>query len=153
MRWLRKGKSSFTAHNFCFEGNLELSRNLLNGTIPNRLFDLPSVTQWSLDGNQLTGTISNLVGQLLNLEIFEVQDNQLVGNLPETIYSLPELQVIRVSGNRLSGPVSPNFIFLNETLSEFSGYDNDFTGTFPSSTFEKFPDLSKSLWYCANVWR
>lgn len=138
---------------FCFEGNLELSRNLLNGTIPNRLYDLPLVTQWSLDGNQLTGTISNLVGQLLNLEIFEVQDNQLVGNLPETIYSLPELQVIRVGGNRLSGPVSPNFIFLNETLREFSGYDNDFTGTFPSSTFEKLTDLSKSHWYCANVWR
>ncbi|XP_030963227.1 receptor-like protein 9DC3 [Quercus lobata] len=93
---------------------LVLSDNLLNGTIPSWLYDIPSLQYLFLDNNQLTGHIgdfqhNSLVDLLLN-------NNNLSGPLPLSISKLVSLRVLYVSFNNLSGNVESKIFFRLKNL-------------------------------------
>ncbi|KAM3684248.1 hypothetical protein ACJW31_11G029600 [Castanea mollissima] len=86
--------------------DLSLSQNLLNGTIPSWLYDIPSLQYLFLDNNQLTGQIDEF--QHDSLRALGLSNNNLHGHLPISIAKLVSLRSLRISFNNLSGSVDPN---------------------------------------------
>ncbi|XP_050279364.1 receptor-like protein 7 [Quercus robur] len=121
--------------------SLILSYNLLNGTIPSWLYDIPSLQYLFLDNNQLTGQIDefhhnslkyldisfnnlsgsvepNIFTKLKSLEEVDLSHNNLQGHLPISISKLVSLIRLDISFNNLSGSVEQNIFTKLESLSE-----------------------------------
>lgn len=64
--------------------NLDLSSNLLNGTIPSTLGNLSNLHSLDLSHNMLSGQIPPALGDLKNLTHFNVSYNSLSGPIPST---------------------------------------------------------------------
>ncbi|XP_060667239.1 receptor like protein 27-like [Ziziphus jujuba] len=80
---------------------LLLDDNLLNGTIPNWLFALPSLKHLRLRNNKFTGHIPEfLTTSLIELSL---GDNKLNGSIPISIFQLVNLTSLDLSSNSLSG--------------------------------------------------
>ncbi|PWA58183.1 LRR receptor-like serine/threonine-protein kinase [Artemisia annua] len=87
---------------------LDLTRNYLNGTIPERLGQL-QLTILSILGNRISGPIPEEIGDISTLEELVVEDNLLGGELPQNIGRLTRLRRFRIDGSNLSGRI-PDFI-------------------------------------------
>lgn len=57
--------------------SLNLTSNLLTGTLPESLSDMKSLVELKLDANSFTGTIPNRLTQLNNLSTFWASSNNL----------------------------------------------------------------------------
>lgn len=114
---------------------IDLSGNLLRGTLPEELFtddDLPSATgrssqmaglqQIRVSHNRLIGTIPAATGRVLNtLETLDVSDNHLGdAPLPTHLGTLTKLTSLLVGGNRWTGAI-PSEVGLLTTHLEFLG--------------------------------
>ncbi len=86
---------------------LDLSANLLAGTIQSSLGNLTSLQDLNLSGNQLTGSIPSSLGSLSNLSQVNLSGNDLSGPIPSFFSSRSTLQVLRLSGNQLGGSIPP----------------------------------------------
>ncbi|KAF3946282.1 hypothetical protein CMV_027436 [Castanea mollissima] len=82
---------------------LVLSHNLLNGTIPSWLYDIPSLQYLSLDNNRFTGQIDEFQHNSLNY--LDLSNNNLHGHLPVSIAKLVSLYYLNISFNNISGPL------------------------------------------------
>ncbi|XP_050279476.1 receptor-like protein 6 [Quercus robur] len=82
---------------------LSLSYNLLNGTIPSWVYDIPSLQYLFLQYNQLTGHIGEFLHN--SLVFLQLNNNKLHGPLPLSISKLVSLYQLSVSFNNLSGNV------------------------------------------------
>ncbi|XP_030962024.1 receptor-like protein 6 isoform X2 [Quercus lobata] len=96
--------------------SLILSYNLLNGTIPSWLYDIPSLQDLVLDNNQLTGQIDEFHHN--SLKHLDLSNNNLHGHLPISIAKLVSLLQLNISFNNLSGSVEQNIFTKLESLSE-----------------------------------
>lgn len=67
---------------------LDLDFNLLQGPIPEELFNLSNLKQFDINNNELSGTISTRIGQLENLNLIQVESNFLTGVIPDELASL-----------------------------------------------------------------
>lgn len=83
-----------------------------------------------LSSNLLTGTLSNKSSQFLRLTLLNVSNNSLEGVLPAVLGTYPELEVIDLSHNRLNGPV-PSTLFHSLKLTDLNLSGNNFTGPMP----------------------
>jgi Leucine-rich repeat (LRR) protein len=68
---------------------LDLGFNLLNGTIPNSLKGLSSLSSLYLNNNQLTGSIPADLENYL-LIILDISFNQLTGEIPSSLGTIIE---------------------------------------------------------------
>ncbi|KAL4598279.1 hypothetical protein ACB092_11G049900, partial [Castanea dentata] len=93
---------------------LFLSHNLLNGTIPSWLYDIPSLQDLFLDNNQLTGQIDEF--QHDSLRFLVLSNNNLHGHLPISIAKLVSLLYLDISFNNLSGSVEQNIFIELKSL-------------------------------------
>ncbi|KAK4594637.1 hypothetical protein RGQ29_018357 [Quercus rubra] len=93
---------------------LYLSDNLLNGTIPSWLYDIPSLLYLSLEYNQLTGHIGEFLHN--SLVVLRLSNNKLHGPLPLSISKLASLNQLSVSFNNLSGNVESKIFFRLKNL-------------------------------------
>ncbi|KAK9759690.1 hypothetical protein K7432_017042 [Basidiobolus ranarum] len=75
-------KTSRESFSDSFENRRDLSENLLSGSIPYEMGDMPKLTEISLDGNRLIGTIPVQFMELANLQELYVQNNHLEGPVP-----------------------------------------------------------------------
>ncbi|KAK4543164.1 hypothetical protein RGQ29_033155 [Quercus rubra] len=111
---------------------LWLSDNLLNGTIPSWLYDIPSLQSLYLDNNQLTGHIGEFLHN--SLVFLQLSNNKLHGPLPLSISKLVSLRELGVSFNNLSGNVESKIFFRLKNL-EYLDMSNNPLLSLSSFTF------------------
>ncbi|KAL4597659.1 hypothetical protein ACB092_11G004600 [Castanea dentata] len=110
---------------------LSLSDNLLNGTIPSWLYDIPSLLYLSLKNNQFTGQIEEF--QHYSLNFLDLSNNNLNGHLPISIAKLVNLSNLHISFNNLSGNVEPNMFSKLKSLIVVDVSHNNLQGHLPIS--------------------
>ncbi|XVF57803.1 hypothetical protein PTKIN_Ptkin07bG0011500 [Pterospermum kingtungense] len=86
--------------------DLDLSFNLLNGSVPSSFRNLNSLMTFVISGNQLTGKIPDIWNNTPYLYLIDMSNNSLSGNIPDSLCSLTVLKFLRLSGNNLSGEIS-----------------------------------------------
>jgi Leucine-rich repeat (LRR) protein len=135
---------------------LDLSSNLLGGTIPTALFNNSNspLKFVYLQTNHLRGRIPELIGNSLDLQHLFLFENELTGSLPDSMLQLNQLQTLLLQDNELSGqpgrvitssstlqpapssaPASAPIIMMQE-LQILDLSNNLFTGNVPTEIFE-----------------
>jgi gliding motility-associated-like protein len=110
---------------------INLSSNLLNGSIPSDLGTLSNLQQLRLEDNQLTGPIPSELGNLSLLTLLYLDNNQIAGTVPSELGNLSNLLRLQLDNNQLTGPVPFELGNLNN-LTQLYLNNNQFTGTIPS---------------------
>lgn len=134
---------------------IDLSRNLLNGTIPrewatmkleymslmiNRLSGqipkyLGSITTLkylSIESNFFSGAVPAELGRLINLHNLTLNDNYLTGRLPTELKNLTNLTELRISSNNFTGGI-PDYFQSWKQLQKLEIQGSGFEGPIPSS--------------------
>ena len=75
---------------------LVLNGNMLDGKLPESIYNLTKLEQLMLTSNNLSGSISNDVSKLENLEVLNLFDNNLNGNLPLAVLKLENLKELKI---------------------------------------------------------
>ncbi|PPS19132.1 hypothetical protein GOBAR_AA01442 [Gossypium barbadense] len=98
-----------------------------------------------LSYNMLSGTIWPSFGNLRRLHVLNLKENRLRGSIPESLSGMKNLETLDLSHNKLSGKIPESLVQLS-FLSKFSVAYNELYGeipmggqfmTFPSSSFER----------------
>ncbi|XP_074291283.1 receptor-like protein EIX2 [Silene latifolia] len=84
---------------------IDLSCNLLDGTIPEELTNISKLMQLNLSNNHLTGGIPYDIGKLKLLGSLDLSNNNLSGTIPQSLSDIPWLSVLNLSNNHLHGPI------------------------------------------------
>ncbi|XP_077215058.1 receptor-like protein kinase BRI1-like 3 [Tasmannia lanceolata] len=84
---------------------LDLSYNLLNGTIPENFGSMYYLQVLNLGHNKLTGGIPDRFGGLKEVGVLDLSHNLLHGFLPGSLGELTFLSDLDVSNNNLTGPI------------------------------------------------
>ena len=111
---------------------LDLSDNLLEGTIPSVLPINQNLEFLSLRYNQINGTLS--VDGLHNLKVLkhlDLYDNQLTGHLPASMNNMVPLVYLSLGHNDFDKREVPNFLFSLTSLRELSLQSTQLTGFIP----------------------
>ncbi|KAK9188710.1 hypothetical protein WN944_020115 [Citrus x changshan-huyou] len=82
---------------------LDLSRSLLNGTIPPSMSEMKNFSFLDLSNNNLSGEIPSNWEGLEELMVKDLSNNSLSGGIPASFCSLPSLVWLKLSKNDLSG--------------------------------------------------
>jgi Leucine-rich repeat (LRR) protein len=121
---------------------LHATDNLLNGTIPDEIFELPNLKSLYLSFNALEGSIPAKISQLSNLEELYMYGNMLSRNLPSEIGLLQNLREVVLAKNFFTGAIPTQFNSLPK-LEQLSLYDQQgvdvISGNVP--TFAQAPNL------------
>ena len=110
--------------------DLDLTRNLLIGSIPAELGSLSNLKSLRMSGNNLGGSIPNELGNLTALINLELHDNNLSGSIPTEVGRLSKLTWLELSKNDLSGSIPAELSKLTN-LTVLALSHNELTGTFP----------------------
>eukprot|EP01018_Ginkgo_biloba_P006795 Gb_22514 [translate_table: standard] len=111
---------------------LNLSSNLLNGSIPSSLGALSMLKRIDFHGNQLDGNIPNELGGCSNTTFLSLADNKLQGPIPSGFTSLILVRELGLSGNSLSGNIEPEFLSCWTDLISLQLQNNLFSGKIPA---------------------
>lgn len=121
---------------------LHATDNLLNGTLPDEIYDLSDLKSLYLSFNSFEGSISRKVSKLSNLQEFYMYGNRLKKNLPTELGSLQNLKELVLSRNYLTGSIPTELSSLPK-LEQLSLYDQlgemSISGSLPS--FANAPNL------------
>jgi len=110
---------------------LALPKNELAGSLPEELGLLGTLSTLDLSRNLLSGTVLNALWQLSGLTSLQLNDNALGGRLDSDLARLTRLETLDLSGNVLSGPV-PTQVALLSQLTDLSLNDNQMRGSIPT---------------------
>jgi Leucine-rich repeat (LRR) protein len=120
---------------------LQLSVNHLSGIIPPEISNCTSLTQLEVDNNALSGEIPHLIGNLRSLNLFFAWQNKLTGRIPDSLSDCQELQSLDLSYNNLIGEIPKN-LFNLRNLTKLLLISNDLSGFIP-------PDIGN----CTSLYR
>ncbi|KAG2315373.1 hypothetical protein Bca52824_018495 [Brassica carinata] len=109
---------------------IDLSNNLIKGSIPTSITQLSSLKALNLSSNSISGEIPDTIGDLISLKNLSLSSNKLSGPIPDSISSIPDLTHLDLSGNQLNGTV-PRFITKMKSLKHLNLANNDFRGVLP----------------------
>jgi len=113
---------------------LDLSSNLLSGSIPPQLGLLSNLKYLSLQSNKFEASIPGELGQLVNLQSLLLAENSLSGEIPHAIFNnLSSLQYLRLHSNSLGKALPSNIGELLPHLIELTLLNNTFEGPIPAS--------------------
>lgn len=98
----------------------DVSGNLLQGNIPEKLYNMSYLLNLDLSSNLLNGTIPSTLGNLSNLHSLDLSHNMLSGQIPPALGDLKNLTHFNVSYNSLSGPIPSTESIQNFDSSAFS---------------------------------
>ncbi|XP_050387521.1 leucine-rich repeat receptor protein kinase EMS1-like [Argentina anserina] len=129
---------------------LYLGNNKLTSTIPNSLGRLGSLVKLNLTGNKLSGAIPASFGNLKGLTHLDLSHNELDGELPSALSSMQNLGGLYVQENKLYGQIDE--LFSNSMawrIETVNLSNNFFTGELPPSlgnlSYLTFLDLHANL--------
>ncbi|KAL5565255.1 hypothetical protein UlMin_028419 [Ulmus minor] len=88
--------------------NLDLTRNLLTGPVPQSLSGAP-LRNLSLLGNKIDGTIPTWIGEITTLTSLVLEENDMEGDLPQNLGNLISLERLFLSSNYFSGEIPETF--------------------------------------------
>jgi Leucine-rich repeat (LRR) protein len=107
--------------------NLDLSKNILSGTIPSTLWKLSSLNSLDISNNQLTGTIPHTIGLLESINELNLSNNKLSGTITTEMSKLKKLSALNLSKNHLTMgsevQVPPSTFSIATLQSRFSSWD------------------------------
>ncbi|KAL6294854.1 hypothetical protein ACE6H2_002996 [Prunus campanulata] len=109
---------------------LDLSRNRLQGQIPEDISHLKYLKYLSLANNNLTGAIPASFVRLQSLEVLKLSSNSLSGDIPQGLVNLKNITVFLLDDNKLSGHI-PSGMTKARSLSTFNASFNNLSGSFP----------------------
>ncbi|KAJ4715498.1 Receptor kinase [Melia azedarach] len=84
---------------------LDVSYNMLSGSIPKEIGSMSYLYILNLGHNNLSGTIPLELGDLRGLNILDLSSNSLEGTIPSSMSSLTLLSEIDLSNNHLTGAI------------------------------------------------
>ncbi|KAL2476720.1 putative LRR receptor-like serine/threonine-protein kinase [Abeliophyllum distichum] len=122
---------------------VDLSYNLLNGSLPLEIGSATGMRILSLKGNQFSGDIPSIIWRHQNLDYLILSENKLHGHIPETFANLTALQYLDLSQNNLSGVIPKsleklqNLVYFNVSFNELGGEIPN-GGRFKNLTAESF---------------
>ncbi|KAH7846601.1 hypothetical protein Vadar_015941 [Vaccinium darrowii] len=114
-------------HGFLKLEKLDLSGNMLSGTISLQMDGLVSLKILRLGYNQFTGSVPTHLGKSMVLELLDLNSNRFGGEISEEIANYSNLTAIGLSANNLSGSIPdrfgelPNLQFLILSSNSLSG--------------------------------
>ncbi|KAF7013587.1 hypothetical protein CFC21_027656 [Triticum aestivum] len=118
---------------------VDLRSNALSGPIPH--FQKMDALQFlNLTGNLLSGTIPASLGNVSSLRSLLLAQNNLAESIPETLGQIPNLTMLDLSYNRFSGYV-PATLYNMSSLALFRLDSNYFIGQIPSKIGHSLPNL------------
>ncbi|KAL4611712.1 hypothetical protein ACB092_08G145300 [Castanea dentata] len=82
--------------------HLDLSYNMLQGSIPSSISRLVNLPTLDLSSNNLQGSIPSSISRLVNLTTLDLSSNNLQGSVPSSISRLVNLSYLSLSSNNLS---------------------------------------------------
>jgi Leucine-rich repeat (LRR) protein len=138
--------------NFCNNNNALVSLSqpdkALQGTIPDEIGLLTSLTYIGLFVNYLSGTVPSQLGSLTALTSLGLYSNSFTGTVPSELGSLTALTRLWLWNNSFNGTV-PSQLGSLTALTRLELSSNSFTGTVPSElgslTALTYLDLSSNL--------
>ena len=114
--------------------HIDLSQNGFDGPIPPSIGELHHVQTISLDQNRLSGSIPVELFRSSQIQILNLQSNQLTGKIPTQIGNLENAAIISMNGNLLKGTI-PSQLFKVQQIKSLHLHHNQLTGTAPEITF------------------
>ncbi|KAG5048902.1 hypothetical protein AAZX31_04G108900 [Glycine max] len=100
--------SGWTVYTFASNGSmiyLDLSYNLLSGSIPENLGEMAYLQVLNLGHNRLSGNIPDRLGGLKAIGVLDLSHNSLNGSIPGALEGLSFLSDLDVSNNNLTGSI------------------------------------------------
>jgi hypothetical protein len=94
---------------------LDLSENLLTGTIPYSVSEKQMLNQLLLASNFFTGNLPWNLGNITYLAVLDVSDNSLSGTIPSSFLSLSYVEELFLQNNRFQGQLN-SFLDNNHTV-------------------------------------
>ncbi|KAL8233112.1 hypothetical protein R6Q57_002890 [Mikania cordata] len=110
----------------------DLSFNRLNGSIPDTIGNLTSLTSLNLYDNRLNGAIPSVIGNLTHLTSLDLSKNCLSSSIPDTIGNLTSLTSLNLYDNRLNGAI-PSVIGNLTHLTSLDLSKNCLSGSIPDT--------------------
>ncbi|XVE60481.1 hypothetical protein DITRI_Ditri05aG0132400 [Diplodiscus trichospermus] len=111
---------------------LFLHENKLGGDIPSSIGNLSNLVNLYLCDNQLSGSIPEVVGMLRSLELFDLSSNHLTGSIPSSLGNMTSLSFLYLSSNKLSGSI-PTELGKLRSLYQLQLWKNSLVGKIPDS--------------------
>ncbi|XP_045801016.1 probable leucine-rich repeat receptor-like serine/threonine-protein kinase At3g14840 isoform X2 [Trifolium pratense] len=105
---------------------IDLSRNYLNGTIPNEWGSMTNL----LNINRLTGSIPTEIANISTLIQLDLTANQMSGNIPPELGSLTQIRTLQLSSNNFTRELPATLAKLT-ALQDFRIADNQLSGKIP----------------------
>ncbi|KAL7265342.1 hypothetical protein ACSBR1_003166 [Camellia fascicularis] len=100
---------------------LNLSWNRLNGSLPEEIGNLKMIQAIDVSNNRLTGDIPVSIGDCSRIEYIDLAKNNLTCEIPASLERLRFLQLLDLSENQLQGNVPTGGIFNNATAVSLDG--------------------------------
>ncbi|XP_047954199.1 probable LRR receptor-like serine/threonine-protein kinase IRK [Salvia hispanica] len=111
---------------------LDVSGNVLSGSIPAALGNFGSLQLVNFSRNSLVGGVPSSIGQLKLLNFLDLSENGLNGSIPSEIGGLTSLEELRLEKNALGGNL-PLSIGDCSSLTSLYLAHNEITGPIPAS--------------------
>ncbi|XP_019085914.1 PREDICTED: receptor like protein 30-like [Camelina sativa] len=106
-----------------------LSRNKLDGAIPESISKFLNMEKLDLSYNKIIGPIPTSISQLVNLTYLDLSNNKIIGPIPTSLSQLVNLTYLDLSNNKLEGEVAGflwRFGVVNLSHNSFSSFGSSF---------------------------
>ncbi|KAK9144272.1 hypothetical protein Sjap_004175 [Stephania japonica] len=117
---------------------LDLSKNRLQGNIPDNFGDQCGMARIFFGGNQLEGPLPRSLANCSYMEVIDLGNNQISDIFPFWLEDLEELQALMLRSNRLHGTIGHHHRLNNSSFPKLHIVDlssNKFTGHLPMEYF------------------